>query len=102
MIAVVAVVIGARRERHPAQHFGETRRAKRLEALAGGKLVAASLSVIITSWFGSAPVSVLPLTVEVIAQIVAVPSRLTRPTRWRRPSAAGDQGSPALGLRPVG
>jgi hypothetical protein len=38
-----------------------------------GRLVAARLSVIMTSWFGSAPVSVLPLTVEVMAQIVAVP-----------------------------
>jgi len=30
----------------------------------------------------------------VIAQIVAVPSRLTRPVRLRRPSVAGDHGRP--------
>jgi hypothetical protein len=39
-----------------------------------------------TSLFGSAPWSPFPLTVEVTAQIVVVPSRFTRPVRLRRPS----------------
>ena len=38
-----------------------------------------------TSRFGSAPTSSLTLTVDVIAQIVTVPSRSTRPFRLRRP-----------------
>ncbi len=58
--------------------------------------------MIMTSLFGSAPWSPLPLTVEVIAQIVAVPSRLTRPVRLRRPSVAGDHGRPLAGFLPVG
>ena len=56
----------------------------------------------VTSWFGSAPWSPLPLTVEVTAQIVAVPSRLTRPVMLRRPSVAGAHGRPVAGLLPVG
>ena len=36
-------------------------------------------SVVVTSLFGSAPWSPLPLTVEVMAQIVTEPSGLTRP-----------------------
>ena len=43
-----------------------------------------------------------PLTVEEIAQIVTVPSGLTRPVRLRRPSVAGAQGSPVAALMPVG
>ena len=41
--------------------------------------VALGWSVIVTSLFGSAPWSPLPLTVEVMAQIVTEPSELTRP-----------------------
>ena len=74
-----------------------------------GSVVAESLSVIITSLFGSAPWSPLPLTVEVIAQMLTVPSWLTRPVRLRKPSVAGDHGNPAgtflvmvTGLMPVG
>jgi hypothetical protein len=37
---------------------------------------------------GSAPWSPLPLTVEVIAQMVAVPPLFTRPVMLRRPSGA--------------
>ena len=67
-----------------------------------GRLVAAKLSVIMTSLFGSAPWSPFPLTVEVTAQIVTVPSPFTRPVMLRRPSVAGDHGSPVAGLLPVG
>ena len=56
----------------------------------------------VTSLFGSAPWSPLPLIVDVMAQIVAVPSSLMRPVRLRRPSVAGDHGSPVAGLLPVG
>src|SRR5579862_772059 len=55
-----------------------------------------------TSWFGSAPWSPPPLTVEVMAQIVTVPSELTRPVRLRSPSVAGDHGRPVTALIPVG
>jgi hypothetical protein len=57
-----------------------------------GSAVAARLSVIETSAFGSAPWSPLPLTVEVVAQIVTVPSALTLPVRFRSPSVAGAHG----------
>ena len=67
-----------------------------------GSVVADSVSVTITSLFGSAPWSPLPLTVEVIAQIVTVPSRLTRPVMLRRPSVAGDHGFPVAALLPEG
>src|SRR6201995_3020818 len=67
-----------------------------------GRLVAASLSVIMTSRFGSAPWSPPPLTVEVIAQIVAVPSRLTWPVMFSRPSVAGHHGRIVTELVPVG
>ncbi len=46
-----------------------------------GRVSAAKSSVIMTSLFGPAPWSPLPLTIDVIAQIVTVPSRLTRPVR---------------------
>ena len=59
-------------------------------------------SVISTSLLGSAPWSPLPLTVEVAAQIVAVPSRFTRPVTLRSPSVAGAHGSPVAALVPVG
>ena len=59
-----------------------------------GRLVAAKLSVIATSLFGSAPWSPFPLTVEVTPQIVTVPSPFTRPVMLRRPSVAGAHGSP--------
>ena len=65
-------------------------------------VVADGVSVIVTSWFGSAPWSPLPLTVEVIAQIVTVPLALTRPVMLRSPSVAGDHGSPVAALLPVG
>jgi len=61
--------------------------------------VADSGSVISTSLFGSAPWSPPPLTVEVIAQIVAVPFGLTRPMRLRRPSVAGDHGAASAPAR---
>ena len=67
-----------------------------------GRLVAAKLSVIMTSLFGSAPWSPFPLTVEVTPQIVTVPSPFTRPVMLRRPSVAGDHGSPVAELVPVG
>ena len=67
-----------------------------------GALVAFSESVISTSWFGSAPWSPPPLTVEVTAQMETVPSRLTWPVRLRRPSVAGAHGSPVTELTPVG
>src|ERR1700722_3803478 len=67
-----------------------------------GSVVAAILSVIVTSLFGSAPWSPPPLTVAVMAQIVTVPSELTRPVMLRRPSVAGDHGRPVAALLPVG
>ena len=39
---------------------------------------------------------------HVIAEMVAVPSPFTRPLRLRRPSVAGDHGSPVAALFPVG
>ncbi len=64
-------------------------------SFAGGEVpVAAMLSVIETSSFGSAPWSPLPLTVEVSAQMVAVPLGLTSPVMLRSPAVAGAQGSP--------
>src|ERR1039458_2983467 len=57
------------------------------EAAAG--LVLARRSVMETKRFGSAPWSALLLTVDVVAQIVAVPSALTRPVMLRRPAVAG-------------
>jgi GNAT superfamily N-acetyltransferase len=76
-------------------------RTVRNDSAAPGAL-ADSRSVIATSLFGSAPWSPLPLTVEVMAQIVTVPSRFTRPVMFRSPSVAGDQGSPVIGLSPDG
>jgi hypothetical protein len=67
-----------------------------------GRAVALRLSVTETSWFGSAPWSPPPLTVEVTAQIVTVPLGLTGPVRLRRPSVAGAQGRPVTALTPVG
>ena len=66
------------------------------ERLSGpaGAVVAESRSVMATTLFGSAPWSPLPLTVDVSAQIVAVPFRLTRPVMLRRPSVAGAHGRP--------
>ncbi|WP_240702372.1 hypothetical protein [Trinickia terrae] len=55
-----------------------------------------------TSLFGSAPVSPLPLTVDVIAQIVTVPSLSTRPVRFRSPSVAGAHGRPVTEFVPGG
>jgi hypothetical protein len=51
---------------------------------------------------GSAPWSPPPLTVEVTAQIDTVPSEFTWPAIDRRPSVAGDHGSPVAELVPVG
>lgn len=65
-------------------------------------VVESSRSVTVTSLFGSAPGSALPLTVEVDAQRVTVPSRLAFPVRLRRPSVAGAHGPPVAGLVPVG
>src|SRR5215472_17442764 len=67
-----------------------------------GSEAASSWSVTDTSWFGSAPWSPPPLIVEVTAQMVTVPSSLTRPVMLRRPSVAGAHGSPVTGLVPVG
>ena len=67
-----------------------------------GSAVARTASVVTTSWFGSAPWSPLPLTVDVIAQMLTVPSRLTRPVMFRSPSVAGAQGRAVTGLSPVG
>ena len=64
--------------------------------------VAETRSVIVTSLFGSAPWSPAPLTVDVMAQIVTLPSRYTRPVMLRRPSVAGAHGSPVAALLPVG
>jgi hypothetical protein len=61
--------------------------------LSAGRVCAPSLSVMATTLFGSAPWSPLPLTVEVTAQMVAVPFGLTRPVMFRSPSVAA-QGSP--------
>jgi hypothetical protein len=58
--------------------------------------------VIVTSRFGSAPWSPLPLTVEVIPQIVTVPFGFTRPVMLRSPSVAGAHGSPVTALIPDG
>src|SRR5580693_1864455 len=63
--------------------------------------VAATGSVISTSLFGSAPWSPPPLTVEVMAQMLTVPSGLTRPVMLRSPSVAGDHGSFVAALIPV-
>ena len=76
------------------------RAVRKLSPAAGA--VAASGSVISTSLFGSAPWSPPPLTVEVTAQMVAVPSRFTRPVMLRSPSVAGAHGSPVAALVPVG
>jgi hypothetical protein len=48
-----------------------------------GRLIAAKVSVIMTSLFGSAPWSPFPLTVEVTPQIVTVPSSFTWPVMLR-------------------
>ena len=69
---------------------------------AAGNVVAAMVSVMTTSLLGSAPWSPLPLTVEVMAQIVAVPSPLLRPMMLRSPSVAGDQGRRVTKLLPEG
>ncbi|HEY6493783.1 MAG TPA: helix-turn-helix transcriptional regulator, partial [Trebonia sp.] len=69
---------------------------------ADGSAVAPTLSVIETSWFGSAPWSPPPLTVEVTAQIVTVPLALTLPVRFRRPSVAGAHGRLVTELVPAG
>jgi len=61
-----------------------------------------AVSVIATSKFGSAPWSSFPLTVEVIAQMVTVPSSFTLPVMLRRPSVAGLQGRPVATLFPLG
>jgi hypothetical protein len=61
-----------------------------------------ALSVIATTWLGSAPWSPDPDTVEVTAQIVTDPSRLTRPVMLRRPSVAGAHGSLVAALSPIG
>ena len=71
-------------------------------ASVAGRPVESSRSVITTTWLGSAPWSPPPLTVEVTAQIVTVPSRLTRPVMLRSPSVAGAHGSPVTLLSPVG
>src|SRR5581483_11424444 len=52
-------------------------------------LVLARTSLMLTSLFGSAPLSPLALTVEVVAQIVTVPSGFTFPAMLRRPSVEG-------------
>ena len=67
-----------------------------------GREVAARLSLISTSLLGSAPWSPPPLTVEVTAQSDTVPSAFTLPVIDRRPSVAGDHGSPVAELVPVG
>src|SRR3984957_18272875 len=72
------------------------RTVRKLSPAAGAAAV--SGSVISTSLFGSAPWSPPPLTVEVTAQIVAVPFGLTRPVMLRRPSVAGAQGRPVAAL----
>src|ERR1017187_1167699 len=64
--------------------------------------VAASWSVMVTSLLGAAPWSPSPLTVEVMVQILTVPSGLTRPVMFRRPSVAGAHGRPVAGLLPAG
>ena len=64
--------------------------------------MALSGSVIATSLFGSAPWSPLPLTVEVMAQMVTVPLGLTRPVMSRRPSVAGAHGRLVAALIPAG
>jgi|GEM_PF-5787304 len=64
--------------------------------------VAPRRSVSDTSFFGFAPWSPSPLTVEVMPQIVAVPSGFTRPSMLRRPSVPGVQGRPVAALSPVG
>ena len=72
------------------------------EKLSPADEVADSVSLTATSSLGSAPWSPLPLTVEVMPQIVTVPLLFTRPVMLRRPSVAGDHGSPVTGLLPVG
>ena len=75
------------------------------KASRAGNEVDLRLSVMLTSLSGSAPWSPLPLTVEVTAHSVTLPSGLTRPVRLRSPSVAGAQGSPVPPgplLRPVG
>jgi mRNA-degrading endonuclease toxin of MazEF toxin-antitoxin module len=73
-----------------------------LKLSVGGSVVAVKASVTTTSLLGSAPWSPLPLTVEVMAQIVTVPSPLICPLILRRPSVAGDHGRPVAALLPVG
>ena len=65
-----------------------------------GSVAADKLSVITTSWFGSTPWSPFPLTVEVIAHTVTVPSAFTRPVMLRRPSVGRPyRSSPDRGAR---
>ena len=53
----------------------------------GAGEVAPGWSVMVTSLFGSAPWSPLPLTVQVMAQIVTEPPGLPRPVMLREPGA---------------
>lgn len=84
-----------RRERHSTEHLPVPGRQRRGEVLLGPGCGHSGRSVIDASWLGSAPGSPLPLTVDVTAQIVAVPSRLTlagdvaRPVDGRRPGQVG-------------
>lgn len=96
--------IRPRRELDPPQHFRKFRRPQHGELLVRGRRHARVLSTsrTATSRFGSAPTSPLPLTVDVIAQIVTVPSRSTRPVRLRRPAIAGAHGSAVAALLPTG
>ena len=62
----------------------------------------ARVSVMRTSWFGSAPWSVSPLAVEVTPKMVTVPSPLTWPVTLRNPLLDGVQGRFVAGFMPVG
>ena len=69
--------------------------------VAGVVLVRASRTA--TRRLGSAPWSPLPLTVEVMPQMMASPVCLsTKPVMLRRPSVAGAQGRLVEALLPVG
>src|ERR1700689_2169587 len=87
LAAAVAPAVGARHTPRSTSPALAVRRIVNCSPV--GNVVAAMVSVIETSWFGSAPGSPFALTVEVTAQMVTVPSPLTLPAILRRPSVDG-------------
>src|SRR5690348_735655 len=81
-----------RGERDPAEHLGEPGRLRRPEALPGRRAGRGQRVGDLHQLVRVRALVPPPLTVEVTAQIVAVPSRFTRPVTSRSPSVAGAQG----------